>query len=199
MGANKGEFFIQTKKTYQSRFYLVEPNQSLFDTLNVSQPDRKFKVVIAPENKLYSFYNSKNDEAGSLNPSMAAQWQLGEMEQVQGWTFNYFIKEANIGEIDLIKIDIEGEELSLLRNLSVSKLSSIKQISCEFHDFMDKSQLNQVLEIILFLKRNNYLVLNFSNKDHRDVLFVNAKACSFFYRIIMSAFGYILNIRRFII
>lgn len=197
LGANKGEFFIKTKNRYQSRFYLVEPNQSLFDSLNTNQPDRKFRVVIAPENKVYSFYNSINDEAGSLNSSMAAQWQLGEMEQVQGWTFEDFINETNIKNIDLIKIDIEGEELSLLRNLSLTQLSGIKQITCEFHDFMDHAQLNEVLETISFLKSNNYLVLNFSHKDHRDVLFVNAKACSFLYGIIMSAFGEILNIRRF--
>jgi hypothetical protein len=51
-------------------------------------------------------------------------------------------------DIDLLKIDIEGAEYDLLLNSSDSELLKFKQITVEFHDFLDSKykEKNKLIE-----------------------------------------------------
>lgn len=192
LGANKGQFYRQMKGKYGGRYYLVEPNQILYDRLSVTEPDKKFRIVISPETKQFAFYNSANNEAGSLQESMAAHWKLTDVEYVDGWTFEYFLGQTGIATIDLLKVDIEGAELDLLANVSAGVLKKIKQITCEFHDFLDESQLPKVRAVIKSLREQGFILWNFSTSHHRDVLMINCKGTSALYRLFLYCLHMVL-------
>jgi len=196
LGANKGEFFYAYKKKYEGRHILVEPNAKLFGRLDVSSHDKKFQVVVGGEDKTYTFYHSKNDEAGSLQPEMASQWVLSGSEQVQGLSWSSLLQRASAQAIDLLKVDIEGAELDLFSGMTKLQLSHIGQISCEFHDFMDTSQLPRVQAVIRHLRDSGFVVLNFSIRDHRDVLFVNTQRAGAMKLVLLHLLGTLLKLRR---
>ena len=58
-----------------------------------------------------------------------------------------FLNENNIKEVDLIKINIEGSEYSLLSHLCKSELiMKFKKIQVQFHDF-DSDSFEKILDI----------------------------------------------------
>lgn len=196
IGANKGQFYYQTREKYSGQFFLIEPNGELFRELKVVGTDRKFNVAITRETKQYTFYNSVNNEAGSLDKNMAAQWKLAEAETVDGWTFNHLMTQAGVDMIDVLKVDIEGAEIDLFNSLSNEQLRKIKQITCEFHDFMDQGQLQAVKDTLVRLKRNDFAILNFSFLDHRDVLAVNLRESTFWISLLLKVYCIALDFRR---
>ena len=69
-----------------------------------------------------------------------------------------------IEKIDLLKVDIEGEEWNLFESFSKHDFVRIKQISVEFHDLLDPAlrekserciKLLNHLDILLFTEEQN--------------------------------------------
>lgn len=90
---------------------------------------------------------------------------------VETITVNRIMQDFNIQQFDLIKIDIEGEEYELLKNLPYN---CAKQISVEFHDFLNLNPCKNVEDYYTDLMRNflkDYeIVADHDNKS--DVLFL---------------------------
>ncbi len=92
-----------------------------------------------------------------------------------------------INEVDLLKIDIEGAELQLFLSTSDDVFSSIKQISIEFHDFMDLYPSEEVKKIINRFKSGFYII-KFSRYYYYDVLFINKLYCNLFQYVTIKHF-----------
>jgi len=74
--------------------------------------------------------------------------------------------------IELLKIDIEGEELPLLQSTSAEALQRVAQISVEFEDYHGEAA---VCSVIRRMKSLGFWTVKFSWRNYGDVLFVNKK------------------------
>ena len=79
------------------------------------------------------------------------------------------------GPVDLIKIDIEGEELAVLDQSPAELFSRVVQMTVEFHDFLDPASRPKILAVIDRLRRLGFHVVKFSWNSYGDMLFVNRK------------------------
>jgi len=80
----------------------------------------------------HSFYNAEN--------------KISE-RKIQTTTIQKILK--NHAKVDLIKIDCEGAEFEILRNLTEEEFSKTESIYIEFHEFeerMNRSELKSILE-----------------------------------------------------
>jgi Methyltransferase FkbM domain len=85
------------------------------------------------------------------------------------------LTEMRPPRIDLLKMDIEGAEVMVLRSLSKATLQTIGQITVEFHsDPVFGFQLRRDVEdVIRLLQRRGFICFDFSGRSRLDVLFVN--------------------------
>jgi len=71
---------------------------------------------------------------------------------VEGVTINELCKDNKIKEIDILKLDVEGAEMDILKN-SGALLKNIKKIVVEYHTPKLKKEIKN------FLRKNNFILL----------------------------------------
>ncbi|VVB82625.1 Hexuronic acid methyltransferase AglP [uncultured archaeon] len=183
-GANIGLSIIFFKWLYpKSRIYGFEPDKKTFDLLqsNISKNNLKDVHLI---NAAVSDKDGKIDFF--IDPKhighMAMSTRHGRMPKqkisVQSILLSSFIKKNKIEKIDLIKMDIEGSEKEVIRDLNKNKIfDRIKKLLIEYHHKIvgEKSCLAEYLEI---LEKNKFeyqidarcIPICSYNKDQGDTL-----------------------------
>jgi len=172
VGANVGQsisFFRQISS--RSIIYAFEPHPDCFSTLmrKFQGSVHLFDYAISDSDKLVSFFISPMSETSSLSlPNFDSNWSklknriLGLTEeesyvevQVQSRSLDSFLQEHNITLVDLVKIDVEGAEYSVLlgakNSLSEGK---IKAVQLEVHH--DDLRETHEQEIQTFLINHNF-------------------------------------------
>lgn len=79
------------------------------------------------------------------------------------------LRQAGIGEIELLKIDIEGFEYEFLKRMLVQGIRP-KQIAVEFHHFLPHIPLRRTLATVRDLRAAGYVI---AHKYQCDILFVH--------------------------
>jgi FkbM family methyltransferase len=136
-GANIGVATLYFKWRYpQARVCAFEPNASAFELLakNVSQNRlenvKLWDAALSGQEGRVLFYADKLDAAGvtgSINPSSLA----GQRTVVRAVRLSQFMES---GEIDFVKMDIEGAEQQVVLEVSRSgRLCNVKQLAIEYH------------------------------------------------------------------
>jgi FkbM family methyltransferase len=83
--------------------------------------------------------------SGNMSSSISEEGAGGAVERVR--TFR--LRDLLDGEVDFLKIDIEGAELPVLRDCS-DRLNNVKNLFVEYHGRYDKpGELNEILDILL--------------------------------------------------
>jgi FkbM family methyltransferase len=77
--------------------------------------------------------------------------------------------------IELVKMDIEGEEVPVLWDASPEILERIAQLTVEFHDFLDAASKPGIRAVIDKLRGLGFFTIRFSWHTYGDVLFVNRR------------------------
>jgi FkbM family methyltransferase len=77
--------------------------------------------------------------------------------------------------IELIKMDIEGEEVPVLRDAAPGLFERVAQLTVEFHDFLDPVSLPAIRAVIDRMERLGFLAIKFSWHSYGDMLFVNRR------------------------
>ena len=78
---------------------------------------------------------------------------LFQSQEIKGEikTLSSVINSLAIESIDLLKIDVEGEEYEVLRGINQNDWSKIKQIVLEVHDIEDRiNRIKKLLESQIF-------------------------------------------------
>jgi FkbM family methyltransferase len=102
------------------------------------------------------FYLSKNWHENSLHRSLIVE-KVGQSEiTVRMVTLEDIFSLYHLEKIDLLKVDIEGEEWNLFEKFSKHDFERIYQISVEFHDFLDPSLRRRTERSIKILKELGY-------------------------------------------
>lgn len=170
-GAHKGEFAASVCAAWDARCLSIEASPVLFEALSLPPKATGFNLAIAGEDGEVSFAISDNPEGSFVGQGGSGERQV----TVPARGLAAFLDENAPGDIDLLKLDIEGAEIPALASLSARQLDRIGQISCEFHDFCGYATSQQVDAAIGQLQAAGFEMINFAVFTRGDVLFVNRR------------------------
>ncbi|WP_133649219.1 FkbM family methyltransferase [Paraburkholderia flava] len=175
LGANVGAFSRLMSEKYGCVCYAVEPNPACFARLAGFARVKPFNFAIADREGTMNFFVAANSEASSFTRTHDSDIEI----PVTAMRLDTFTEQQGIGRLDLLKIDIEGAEVSLLDSLPDAFLSNIGQIAIEFHDFCDLVKREDVVRLERRLESLGFLSINFTRDSygHEDHLFVNRQRC----------------------
>jgi FkbM family methyltransferase len=172
LGMNKGEFSQWIATNTAARCYGAEPVPELFASLPRSERIVARRVAIG-------------GEAGTKKLSIPDRLcaSLSETGVVRGArqvdvevvTLPSFIDTYGLASIDLLKVDIEGAEIDVLRSMKDDLFARIGQMTIEFHDFMKRSDAPSVRELLGKIKDQGFFVINFGRKNYTDVVCLNRR------------------------
>lgn len=184
LGACLGEFSSGIKKFFDIEVaVLVEANPTNFKKIN--QSDNFIilnEAVFHKDDEEYILFNE--DVQSPYNGSIIFNHFQASIivHKIKTTTLKKLISlfHLNDGEyIDILKIDIEGGEYELLLNSSKEELSKFKQITIEFHDFINP-ELRKLNDIVISKIQSFGFELksckpaSFGHgSNHYDTLFIN--------------------------
>lgn len=155
IGANQG--FFTCYAAYQgAKVYAFEPCLSSFQTMieNLEINNLSSQVVANPwaisgQNGFIELF-STDGLGGGMNTTQfefvaQANLQVIEKYKVECFNLSYIIKEFGLNKIRLCKIDCEGAELEILKQLDLSVLSKIDAFVLEYHPAYPLENLLQLL------------------------------------------------------
>jgi FkbM family methyltransferase len=178
LGANHGDFAREMSARFGGSYFLIEANPALAEGLAVDGRFHVWSCAVTPVEGPVAFHIARNDEGSSILdlPSTSRyDCVLSETVETPGRTLESLIAATGAERIDLVKIDIEGAEVAVLRGLPDHVLAKIGQLAIEFHgDPMFGFGLRDAVEeVIRSLRRRGFLCLDFTNRERLDVLCVN--------------------------
>lgn len=181
LGANRGEFSRQMSARHGGTYHLVEANPALAEALRIEGRFPVWHCALAAAEGRIRFNIAENDEGSSILPlpkESEYNCVFRESVEVQARTLESLLTEVRPARIDLVKMDIEGAEVPVLRSLSAATLRRIGQITVEFHSDpvfgFDLSR--EVEDVIRHMRRHGFVCMDFSGTTRRDVLFINVEA-----------------------
>ncbi|WP_333688603.1 FkbM family methyltransferase [Methylococcus capsulatus] len=169
-GANRGEFSRWCSQNWTNPVLAFEADPRLFPNLPVLENVTFIERAVAAFEGVMGFTLACHRcSSGVLKiPDM------DESVEVPTVTLDSFVAarwpQAVIG---LMKLDIEGSEIDVLRDISPDFLRRVRQITVEFHDFLDPALTPSVREVSARLQRLGFYLVRFSYYTWGDCLFIN--------------------------
>ncbi|HTG80929.1 MAG TPA: FkbM family methyltransferase [Geobacteraceae bacterium] len=158
-GSNIGMSILFFKKLYPgARVVGFEPDRTTYGKLeenirlNNLQHVRVYNQAVSDQNGTITFYKDP-DIVGSHVMSVLDKRTSGQKVEIDAVRLSEFITE----EVDFLKLDIEGSETLVIRELSeTNKLRMIKELIIEYHHhFLDKDDDN-LSEFLHLLEKNGF-------------------------------------------
>lgn len=179
LGANEGFYTLKIKENSpNAKVIAVEPNPEAFRVLKKNVKSNKLKNVWLVNNAItskrgkISFEIEKGVTAiGGLKIVGKRSWldkKRLKRINVNSLTLEELCKKYRIKEIDLLKIDVEGTELEILKS-SKNVLKIVKKVVVEYHSEKLRRRIRN------FMKKLNFKILFDEKKVCGDIYFVNSK------------------------
>lgn len=198
IGCNKGqsiELFLSLSKNF--KIYGFEPNPSLFRKLNskyhVYPSINLYNKGISNINGSLTFNENILDETSTFEDLNYDSKYLKKKAKVLGvkpedivvnryevevCRISDFLKENKILEVDLIKIDVEGHELSCLKGLFENFDGlRIKYIQIESHAddmYMNRDSQKHIAQILAHNGFTEFVKIKHSFGDFYEIIYKNA-------------------------
>jgi len=186
VGANVGVFtaYLINKKLAK-KITSVECNvDALFDLKRNYEFNENVKIIdraLNSTNDQIIFYKSSQNSlvSSTLHPDRLKQHRgnnsLGNIEsKVDTVTVQDLVND--IGQIDLLKIDIEGGEYSIIENLDTKLFDNISNFFIECH-FFEENYKEKYIALIKKLQQNGYDVKEYVS--NQSDTFVGGSECIF--------------------
>ena len=137
LGGYHGEFSQKIYDKYNCYIYVFEPVKEYYEIIkNTFKDNSKIKI--------FNFGLSDKDETMniSLNDDGSSTFlNDGKKEVITLKSIKIFLDNENIQDIDLLKINIEGGEYSVLSELiTEDKIKTIKNLQIQFHNFIPNAE-----------------------------------------------------------
>ena len=133
LGGYEGDFTKKIYEKFKCNVYCFEPVEKFYEKLN-----EQFKHI--NKIKVFNYGISELDreeEISLLNDGSSIFRDGKEKQKILLKNFSNVLEDLNITKIDLIKINIEGGEYSLLEYCLKNNITNnIKNIQVQFHDFI---------------------------------------------------------------
>lgn len=129
IGGYTGVWASQIIEKYNPNVYIIEPISDFFKILETKFNSDKVNLLnkgIGIKNEDKNIYKNLDDTSTRLN--------TGTIEVCKFITIDSLLKEFNIDDVDLVQINIEGDEYDLLDYMFENKLiRKFKNIQIQFH------------------------------------------------------------------
>lgn len=167
LGGNYGLFAKAITERFGCKCVTVEPSPVPFEAIKTSPQILKINAAVGAINGKMRF---KVDAENALASSLSAD---GDIE-VDVKTLERLTDEIGWDRIDLLKIDIEGEEIGMLKSTSDDFLRTrIAQITIELHDFCGITPASVVDLTLDRLNRLGFAHVRMSRIGHQDTWLIN--------------------------
>jgi len=149
------------KKFPNARVYCFEPDENSRKLLkqNLDKNNINYKLfpyAVSDKRKVIRFYSNKN------NPAFSKIGDNGNIK-IQAIGLNEVLRQEKIKNIDILKIDVEGEETKILPTIK----TKIKLLMCENHN--DKYSFKEIERIINNLNLKLIPPMKHWNKLNEDI------------------------------
>jgi FkbM family methyltransferase len=168
-GANEGGFSKWLNENTQAQIFAFEPDPRLFGKLPKLSRVEWIEKAIDGESGSFELRLGEATCSSAVYSESSSQSSV----EVRKTSLDDFCNERGITEIDFIKIDIEGAELSLLEKTSDRLLRNTTQITVEFHDFLRAEDLPQIKAVVARLRSLGFYFVRFSFNTWGDCLLIN--------------------------
>jgi FkbM family methyltransferase len=172
LGLNRGRFAMLILERWGCQLYGAEPDPQLFQSLPEDPRLQKVQAAIAPADGTVSFHINTTQCASILFDERGDESSTTVL--VPAITLPHFMRMNNLVTVQLLKVDIEGAEVSMFDCTSDSELANIEQISVEFHVFKDPGLAPAVNRIRTRMRALGFYDIDFS-LCQMDVLFINLR------------------------
>ena len=178
LGANQGDFSREISVRWGCRCVAVEASSRTFQSIPETNLVTKLNCAVSGTSGPASFFESANSEASSFFPEIAESFGVEKSYLVSAITYRDLLLQANLPIPAVLKLDIEGAELSLLQSLDEKDLESIEQITVEFHDFVGGfGRSGEIGVIRRRLRAAGFIHLRMGGLLNCDDLFLNRRRC----------------------
>ena len=168
-GANNGKFSEYLNKHSRMKIYSFEPDPRLFSVLPKLPNVTWHPLAIDGDSGEFDL------ALGESLCSSAVYNVSANRIRVKKTSLDDFCAAHGIQKIDFIKLDIEGAELNLLEKAGDTLLCATKQITVEFHEFLNKDDLPRIKKIVARLESLGFYFIKFSYHTWGDCLFLNTR------------------------
>jgi FkbM family methyltransferase len=202
LGMNEGSFTRGIRGQFPgARVFGCEPVPDLFQDLAKVMGDSVFNVAVGGKNGQRQIAVYKNHCASLEHQQLEP---TATMIPVKVVPFDQLVADLGLTHIDLLKVDIEGSELDMLRDCPAKALQMCDQISVEFHDFLDPASIPDIRACMARLHALGFRAFRCSLLNRSDVLFVHARLLPRWRSVlatrasVMSAFFTAAKLRSFV-
>lgn len=146
----------------------IDANESSINKLNKKRTrDINICALINDEDKIFDYYLFKNPAYNGIFNNGKVPSQLVESKKVKSQTLTEILRINNVNEIEFLSIDVEGNELNVLKSLDFNlyKPKAILVESFNYEIDIDKSTT-----VSNYLYDNGYLYLS---KTLTNTLYIN--------------------------
>lgn len=169
LGGYKGIWTKRIFEKFKCNILVIEPLPEFYSYLKSEFSKPEFKDKIKLENFAISS-EPKKIKLYSSGDATSAHIKKGEGIDIECQTIEFFLNKYNINLVDLVQINIEGEEYPLLENWTSSNLiDKFKFIQVQFHNFID-NHIQRRSEI-----QNRLISQNFENIFQYDFIWESWK------------------------
>jgi FkbM family methyltransferase len=169
-GANEGEFTRAVARRFDCRVHAIEPKLELHSRLFDSPKVRRHRFALSGTPGKVEL-NVCSNRCATILKLLDGETALSE--RVDAVTLAQFMTRNNISRINLLKLDIEGAEVSLLEAASDEELRKIDQLTIEFHGFVYPELQPRIDAIKRRMHRLGFWCMNCSSRRDTDVLMLN--------------------------
>ncbi len=154
-GANIGLGLIYFKSIYpNSEIIAFEPDEKVFKALEYNVSSLQLKNITLVKKALWDKVTELNFYSeGADGGRLANEQDTAQIIKIQTTVLSDYLKER---KVDLLKIDIEGAELSVLRE-SRNYLKNVENIFVEYHSFKNSPQ--NLAEFISILEDEGFRII----------------------------------------
>jgi FkbM family methyltransferase len=175
-GANVGEFSLALASEFHASCFAIEPSPAIYEMIPTMAGIRKFQCALAGVPREIELHLGRNPVATTMHRVESGEYK--ETLRVPARTLEEFCSATHIGKIDVLKMDIEGEELAVFQSCSDAFLAAIDQVTVEFHEWIGQGTANDVRWVIRRMRGLGFYEFNMGRTVYCDVLFINERRMS---------------------
>jgi len=173
LGANHGEFTAYLARNFKS-VLAIEPNpQIVFGSPGKNVQFRR--CAVGWPGGEANFHASETDAYSGLVPPERRLVPGSSDYSVSVVTLSELVADWPDAAISFVKMDVEGAELDILLNEPAQVLHRIKQLTVEFHDFLDPASSPRIKQALARMESLGFIAIRFSISTYGDVLFLNRR------------------------
>lgn len=167
-------FELELARRFGCRVFLFDPSPTGLETMAL--PENRHPLLefipqgLAEKSGRVSFRRPADEREGSFSAADVAS--AAEVVSFDCVSLSDFLRQRGLESVDLFKLDIEGFEYGVLRDVLASGVRP-RQICVEFHDFLPGIKRRQTWGAISALRRAGWRIFH---KERCDFSFVRQEA-----------------------